>query len=163
MKKFLALLLALVMVFALAACGEPATDPSDAPSGGDDTQTSDAPEGGDSTATGSVYYLNFKPEADAAWQELAALYTEQTGVTVKVVTAASGEYSSTLTAEMDKSCLLYTSPRPCRGGRRRRARARPLSAWRRWTPPPLHGGWRERRPLFFWRRRARLRQNEGRQ
>ena len=103
MKKFLALLLALVMVFALAACGEPATDPSDAPSGGDDTQASDAPEGGDSTATGSVYYLNFKPEADAAWQELAALYTEQTGVTVKVVTAASGEYSSTLTAEMDKS------------------------------------------------------------
>ena len=103
MKKFLALLLALVMVFALAACGEPATDPSDAPSGGDDTQTSDAPEGGDSTATGSVYYLNFKPEADAAWQELDALYTEQTGVTVKVVTAASGEYSSTLTAEMDKS------------------------------------------------------------
>ena len=103
MKKFLALLLALVMVFALAACGEPATDPSDAPSGGDDTQTSDAPEGGDSTATGSVYYLNFKPEANAAWQELAALYTEQTGVTVKVVTAASGEYSSTLTAEMDKS------------------------------------------------------------
>ena len=47
--------------------------------------------------------LLVKPEADAAWQELAALYTEQTGVPVKVVTAASGEYSSTLTAEMDKS------------------------------------------------------------
>ena len=32
MKKFLALLLALVMVFALAACGgDPATDPSDEP------------------------------------------------------------------------------------------------------------------------------------
>ena len=102
MKKFLALLLALVMVFALAACGEPAADPTDAPSG-DDTPATDAPEGGDSTATGSVYYLNFKPEADQAWQDLAALYTEQTGVTVKVVTAASGEYSSTLTAEMDKS------------------------------------------------------------
>ena len=53
--------------------------------------------------TGSVYYLNFKPEADQAWQELAALYTEQTGVEVKVVTAASGEYSNTLTAEMGKS------------------------------------------------------------
>ena len=102
MKKFLALFLALVMVFALAACGEPAADPTDAPSG-DDTPATDAPEGGDSTATGSVYYLNFKPEADQAWQDLAALYTEQTGVTVKVVTAASGEYSSTLTAEMDKS------------------------------------------------------------
>ena len=53
--------------------------------------------------TGSVYYLNFKPEADQAWQDLAALYTEQTGVEVKVVTAASGEYSNTLTAEMGKS------------------------------------------------------------
>ena len=52
---------------------------------------------------GSVYYLNFKPEADQAWQELAALYTEQTGVEVKVVTAASGTYSDTLTAEMAKS------------------------------------------------------------
>ena len=51
---------------------------------------------------GSVYFLNFKPEADEAWQELAALYTQQTGVEVKVVTAASGTYSDTLTAEMTK-------------------------------------------------------------
>ena len=108
MKKFLALLLALVMVFALAACGEadaPASDApaSDAPASeapASDAPASEAPADG---AAGSVYYLNFKPEADAAWQELAALYTEQTGVPVKVVTAASGEYSSTLTAEMDKS------------------------------------------------------------
>jgi raffinose/stachyose/melibiose transport system substrate-binding protein len=54
-------------------------------------------------AAGKVYYLNFKPEADAAWQDLAKKYTEQTGVPVKVVTAASGTYSETLTAEMDKS------------------------------------------------------------
>lgn len=52
---------------------------------------------------GSVYYLNFKPEADAAWQELAKTYTEQTGVEVKIVTAAAGTYSETLTAEMSKS------------------------------------------------------------
>ena len=51
---------------------------------------------------GSVYFLNFKPEADAAWQELAAIYTAQTGVEVKVQTAASGTYSATLTAEMGK-------------------------------------------------------------
>lgn len=54
-------------------------------------------------AAGKVYYLNFKPEADQAWQELAAQYTEETGVEVKVLTAASGEYESTLTAEMAKS------------------------------------------------------------
>lgn len=53
-------------------------------------------------ATGSVYYLNFKPESDAAWQEIAKTYTEQTGVPVKVVTAASGQYDTTLTAELDK-------------------------------------------------------------
>lgn len=103
MKKFLALLLALVMVFALAACGESDAPASDAPASeapASDAPASEAPADG---AAGSVYYLNFKPEADAAWQELAALYTEQTGVPVKVVTAASGEYSSTLTAEMDKS------------------------------------------------------------
>ncbi len=57
----------------------------------------------ESSANGSVYWLNFKPEADEALQEIAATYTEQTGVPVKVVTAASGNYESTLTAEMDKS------------------------------------------------------------
>ena len=51
---------------------------------------------------GSVYYLNFKPEQDAAWQELAKEYTEKTGVVVKVVTAAEGTYEQTLTAEIDK-------------------------------------------------------------
>ena len=54
-------------------------------------------------AEGSVYYLNFKPEQDAQWQELAALYTEQTGVPVTVVTAASGQYETTLMSEIEKS------------------------------------------------------------
>lgn len=52
--------------------------------------------------TASVYYLNFKPEQDAAWQELAKEYTAETGVEVKVVTAAEGTYEQTLTAEIDK-------------------------------------------------------------
>lgn len=52
---------------------------------------------------GEVYYLNFKPEADAAWQALAEEYTKLTGVKVTVNTAASGSYSETLIAEMDKS------------------------------------------------------------
>jgi len=59
--------------------------------------------GAKESATGSVYWLNFKPESDATLQEVAKLYTSKTGVPVKVVTAASGTYNATLTAEMDKS------------------------------------------------------------
>ena len=97
MKKFLALLLALVMVFALAACGT--DDPGTATT---DPQGSTAPDDNVSTEGASVYYLNFKPEQDGQWQELAELYTEETGVPVKVVTAASGTYETQLTAEMAK-------------------------------------------------------------
>lgn len=58
---------------------------------------------GNKAAGGKVYWLNFKPEIDETLQSLATQYTEETGVEVKVVTAASGTYSQTLTAEMDKS------------------------------------------------------------
>jgi len=79
MKKILAILIVAVMVLCLfAGCAD------------------------SSDAKGSVYFLNFKPEADEAWQALAKTYTEKTGVSVKVLTAASGEYDNTLTAEMDK-------------------------------------------------------------
>ena len=75
MKKIIALALAAVLCMALAtAC-----------------------------ADASVYYLNFKPEQDAQWQELAKVYTEKTGVPVTVVTAASGEYETTLMTEIEKS------------------------------------------------------------
>lgn len=52
--------------------------------------------------TGSVYYLNFKPEQAEQWEDLAAAYTEETGVPVTVVTAASGTYESQLKSEMAK-------------------------------------------------------------
>ena len=97
MKKALTLLLSLTLcVGLLAGCG----------SKKEETPTTSTPAVSTpaaSTETGSVYYLNFKPEADAAWQELAKTYTAKTGVEVKVVTAASGNYSDTLTAEMAKS------------------------------------------------------------
>lgn len=49
---------------------------------------------------GSVYYLNFKPEVDEQWQDIAAAYTAETGVEVKVVTAASGTYEEVLKSEI---------------------------------------------------------------
>ncbi len=78
MKKALSLLLSVILCIGLlSACGE--------------------------SKSGSVYWLNFKPESDEALQEVAKLYKEKTGVDVKVVTAASGTYGQTLTSEMDKS------------------------------------------------------------
>jgi raffinose/stachyose/melibiose transport system substrate-binding protein len=60
-------------------------------------------QGGNKTASGKVYLLNFKPETDGAWQDLAKLYTKKTGVEVNVLTAAEGQYSTTQQAEMAKS------------------------------------------------------------
>ena len=51
----------------------------------------------------SVYYLNFKPEVAEVWETLAEKYTEETGVKVKVKTAASGQYEQTLKSEIAKT------------------------------------------------------------
>ena len=109
-----------------------------------------------------VYYLNFKPAQDEAWQDLAAKYTEETGVPVTVVTAASGQYETTLMSEMAKSdaptlfqvngpvglaswkdycydlsgtCLLYTS-----------AAAKQTALYRHRPPSRPHGALRRPRP-----------------
>jgi raffinose/stachyose/melibiose transport system substrate-binding protein len=55
------------------------------------------------SGAGKVYVLNFKPEIDQQWQEVARQYTAATGVAVKVVTAAGGTYEQTLRAEISKS------------------------------------------------------------
>jgi raffinose/stachyose/melibiose transport system substrate-binding protein len=51
---------------------------------------------------GSVYYLSFKPEQAKQWETIAAKYTKETGVKVKVMTAASGQYEQTLKSEIAK-------------------------------------------------------------
>ena len=108
-KKALSLSLASAMVLGLlAGCGATASVDSAADStasAADSTSTAadSASTEAASGAAGKVYYLNFKPEQDEAWQDLAAKYTEETGVPVTVVTAASGQYETTLMSEMAKS------------------------------------------------------------
>ncbi len=98
MKKFLALLLALVMIFALAACGEAETTTSDAPASEapEDGTVSEAPEG-DGTVAGipldqikigfiflhdenSTYDLNFITAAKAACEKLGIAYETKTNI-----------------------------------------------------------------------------------
>lgn len=50
-----------------------------------------------------VYFLNFKPESAAAYKDIAQRYQEETGVSVKVVTAAANTYEQTLKSEIAKS------------------------------------------------------------
>ncbi len=108
-RKWLALALAAVMLLGLlAGCGGGGNNAGG--NGGNNQQQgdntgNDGNDGGNqgSEAKGSVYWLNFKPEADELLQEIAQMYTDKTGVPVKVTTAASGTYESTLTSEMDKS------------------------------------------------------------
>ena len=101
MKKLFAMLLVLAMVLSMAACGASAPAATEAPAA---TQAPAAEKPAEAPAAeGSVYYLNFKPEQDEAWQKLAKEYTEKTGVPVTVLTAASGTYEETLMAEMGKT------------------------------------------------------------
>ena len=58
----------------LAACGGSSNSTSTAAS------TAGSTSAAATGANGKVYYLNFKPEQDEAWQNLAAEYTKETGV-----------------------------------------------------------------------------------
>lgn len=109
-RKIVSLMLVVSMTAAmLAGCGS-STNNGNTQSDGKNSENSENSESSEAnkgdegtTGNGSVYYLNFKPEQDEQWQDLAKAYTDETGVPVTVVTAASGTYESTLKSEMAKS------------------------------------------------------------
>ena len=99
MKKILALLLALCMVFALAACGEPASEPTDAPATDAPSDvTEPADDGGDAAESDMAYVqdkgtlvvgiTNFEPmdyqDENGEWigfdADLAKAFAESLGV-----------------------------------------------------------------------------------
>lgn len=98
LKKVLALGLSVAMLASMmTGCGTKTDAPAES-----GAPASEAPAEADASK-GSVYYLNFKPEVSEIWEELAAKYTEETGVPVKVVTAAAGTYEQTLMSEVAKT------------------------------------------------------------
>ena len=89
--KLWSLVLALTLFAGLAAgCG------------GGNGQAGDG-GGGNSGKAGEIYFLNFKPEIAAIYEKIAKDYEAETGVKVKVVTAAAGTYETTLKSEIAKS------------------------------------------------------------
>lgn len=85
MKKILSFLLMTTMALSLTACG------------GSSSSTEEP------KSSGSIYYLNFKPEIAPVYEEIAAAYEAETGIKLNVVTAASGTYEQTLKSEMAKA------------------------------------------------------------
>lgn len=90
-KKISAISLAMLMV-ASVATGCKSTSAS---SGGSATNQT-------TQAVKEIYYLNFKSEDTDELNTVANEYKKLTGVTVKVVTAASGTYEQTLKSEIAK-------------------------------------------------------------
>lgn len=96
-KKWLTLIsMILISAFALGACATPAPQ---APA----TQPAAAETAAPAAAGGELYYLNFKPEVAEIYSKIAEAYKKETGVTLKVVTAAAGTYEQTLKSEIAKS------------------------------------------------------------
>lgn len=82
LKRFVSMVMALMLVVGLAAgCGKSKKEEAQG---------------------GSVYFLNFKPEVAEVWEKIAKEYTKETGVPMKVITAAAGTYESTLKSEIAK-------------------------------------------------------------
>lgn len=86
MKKIIACLTAAVLLFTVSACGKK-----------NETDMNSA------KADNTVYFLNFKPEIADIYKEIAKKYEAEKGVKVKVVTAASNTYETTLKSEIAKS------------------------------------------------------------
>lgn len=86
MKKIIACLTAAVLLFTVSACGKK-----------NETDMNSA------KADNTVYFLNFKPEIADIYKEIAQKYEVEKGVKVKVVTAASNTYETTLKSEIAKS------------------------------------------------------------
>ncbi len=109
-KRVISVLLATVMtVSLLVGCGGGSGDSNTGAGTGTEDASGSSDAAGDSGSAassdykGTIRFLNFKPEASDAMQEVAAAYTAETGVNIQIETAASGQYESTLTARMDSS------------------------------------------------------------
>lgn len=95
MKRFAAAFLAMAISFSASGCGC-----SNSPG---NSSLSPSGAGTANQKKGEIYYLNFKPEVAEVYDEIAKAYEQETGVRLRVVTAASGTYEQTLKSEIAKS------------------------------------------------------------
>lgn len=58
--------------------------------------------GSSSKKVTQIYFLSCKPEVKSVWEEVSAAYEKETGIKLKVLTAADGNHERTLKAELAK-------------------------------------------------------------
>ena len=106
MKKLMALLLAAIMVLTLGACvkeGPVAATKSAAPGEElpQENQVYTEPDPEDTQP--NIYYLNHDPAMEGPWKTLAQRYKDETGIEVRVITAAPQYYAETLAEALEKN------------------------------------------------------------
>lgn len=94
MKKIFSILLCLCLIASFFGCGNKEN--------GEVTVNSQDNSNMNAESKEEIYFLNFKPEVAKIYDKIVQTYKEETGVTVKVVTAASDTYEQTLTSEVAK-------------------------------------------------------------
>ena len=94
MKRIYAMLLALALLFSLAACGNSAS-PAAAPAG-----DAAAPESQETEPVGTVRFFNDQPQIENTLKDLASRYTAQSGVEVVIESAAGADYEDALAAAL---------------------------------------------------------------
>lgn len=107
--KAAGIVLALMLTIGLlAGCGSKSENTDNA--SGSPSVSTPAPTNSDAPASSpakpkvdEIYYLNFKPEIAEVYEKIVKDYEAETGVKVKVVTAAAGTYEQTLKSEIAKS------------------------------------------------------------
>ncbi|NLZ81126.1 MAG: carbohydrate ABC transporter substrate-binding protein [Clostridiales bacterium] len=102
-KVFATALMATMLVGSLAACGstkksDPTTAAPSATTAAEATTKEEVKE-----VVDEIYYLNFKPEIAEVYELIANDYEAETGIKLKVVTAAAGTYEQTLKSEIAKA------------------------------------------------------------
>lgn len=58
--------------------------------------------GSSSKKVTQIYFLSCKPEVKSVWEDVSAAYEKETGIKLKVLTAADGNHERTLKAELAK-------------------------------------------------------------
>ena len=108
-RKKLGLALSLLLTMGIAAgCGSNNSNNSGSASPSEPAKTSEASNSPSASAPAGakvdeIYFLNFKPEIAEVYKKIAKDYEAETGIKVKVETAAAGTYEATLKSEIAKS------------------------------------------------------------